>query len=190
MKLSVIVFSMLMILLSILNVIRHLICDNNLNWLLNLNLIYETQWTEARSGLLISMLRKLNWFHLTGLITLVLLMWKWMGLFLRKNYLLKCWGWPLLNWIGTLALSVLIKILPRKFEPLFVLWSFFLLRLLSISINPPYVHLWNTVVTSGAGVTSCYLELLDKLKNESAGLLVLHLLLFLNPWLIVEMWAA
>ena len=39
---------------------RHLICDNNLNWLLNLNLIYETQWTEARSGLLISMLRKLN----------------------------------------------------------------------------------------------------------------------------------
>ena len=190
MKLSVIVFSMLMILLSILNVIRHLICDNNLNWLLNLNLIYETQWTEARSGLLISMLRKLNWFHLTGLITLVLLMWKWMGLFLRKNYLLKCWGWPLLNWIGPLALSLLIKILPRKFEPLFVLWSFFLLRLLSISINPPYVHLWNTVVTSGAGVTSCYLELLDKLKNESAGLLVLHLLLFLNPWLIVEMWAA
>ena len=32
----------LTILLSILNVIRHLICDNNLNWLLNLNLIYET----------------------------------------------------------------------------------------------------------------------------------------------------
>ena len=30
------------ILLSILSVTRHLICDNNLNWLLNLNLIYET----------------------------------------------------------------------------------------------------------------------------------------------------
>ena len=29
----------LMILLSILSVIRHLICGNNLNWLLNLNLI-------------------------------------------------------------------------------------------------------------------------------------------------------
>ena len=33
---------MLMILLAILSVIRHLICGNNMNWLLNLNLIYET----------------------------------------------------------------------------------------------------------------------------------------------------
>ena len=37
--LSVILPSMLMILLSIPSVIRHLICGNNLNWLLNLNLI-------------------------------------------------------------------------------------------------------------------------------------------------------
>ena len=49
-----------MILLSILSVIRHLICDNNLNWLLNLNLIYETLWTGARSGLFISMLGLVN----------------------------------------------------------------------------------------------------------------------------------
>ena len=46
----VILLSMLMILLSILSVIRHLICDNNLNWLLSLNLIYETLWTGAGSG--------------------------------------------------------------------------------------------------------------------------------------------
>ena len=39
---SVILLSMLMILLSILSVIRPLICGNNLNWLLNLNLICET----------------------------------------------------------------------------------------------------------------------------------------------------
>ena len=58
MMLSVILPSMLMILLSILSVIGHLICGNNLNWLLNLNLIYETQWTGVRSGLLISMLGK------------------------------------------------------------------------------------------------------------------------------------
>ena len=45
MMLSVILPSMLMILLSILSVIGHLICDSNLNWLLNLNLIYETSWT-------------------------------------------------------------------------------------------------------------------------------------------------
>ena len=75
MMLSVILLSMLMILLSILSVIKHLICGSNLswllNWLLNLNLIYEILWTGARSGLLISMLGKLNWFCLTILITLV-----------------------------------------------------------------------------------------------------------------------
>ena len=71
--LSLILLSMAMILLSILNVIRHLICGNNLNWLLNLNLIYETLWTGARSGLLISMLEKFNWSQLIGLITLILL---------------------------------------------------------------------------------------------------------------------
>ena len=54
--LSVILLSMLMIVFSILSVIRHLTCCNNLNWLLNLNLIYETLWTGVRSGLLISML--------------------------------------------------------------------------------------------------------------------------------------
>ena len=72
--LSVILPSMLMILLSVVSVIRHLICGNNLNWLLNLNLIYKTRWTGLRSGLLISMLGKLSWFCLTGLITMVLLM--------------------------------------------------------------------------------------------------------------------
>ena len=41
---SVILLSMLMILISILTVIRHVIRGNNLNWLLNLNLIYETLW--------------------------------------------------------------------------------------------------------------------------------------------------
>ena len=72
--LSVIVLSMLMILLSILSVIRHLIRGNNLNWLLNMNLICETLFTGAGSGLLISILEKLSWFRLTGLVTLVLLM--------------------------------------------------------------------------------------------------------------------
>ena len=74
MILSVILLSMLMILLSILGVIRHLICGKNLNWLLNYNLTYETLWTGAKSGFLILMLEKLNWFYLAGLITLVLLM--------------------------------------------------------------------------------------------------------------------
>ena len=70
--LSVTLLSMLMILLFILSVIRHLICGNNLNWVLNLNLIYETLWTGVRSGLLISMLAKLSCFRLTSLITMAL----------------------------------------------------------------------------------------------------------------------
>ena len=45
---------------STLNMIRHLICGNNYNWVLNLNLIYEIVWAGARSGLLMSMLEKLN----------------------------------------------------------------------------------------------------------------------------------
>ena len=91
--------------------IQHLICANNLNWILNLNLIYKTLWTGARSSLLISMLGKVNWFHLTSLITLVLLMWKWTSLFLRKNHLIWCWSWPpLLNWIETLVRSLLLHV--------------------------------------------------------------------------------
>ena len=60
--------------LSILGVIRHLICGGSLSWLLNLNLIYRVLWTGVENGLLISVLGKLSWFGLTGLITMVLLM--------------------------------------------------------------------------------------------------------------------
>ena len=81
--------------LMMLTVIKHMTSCKNYKWLLNLNLICETLWTQAGSGLLFSMLEKLNWFHLTesyntGAIDL--LMWKWTDLFLRKNYLLKFWG--------------------------------------------------------------------------------------------------
>ena len=65
MMLSVILLPMLMILLSILSVIRHLICSSK---------IYKTLWTGVSSGLLIPMLGKLIWFHLTSLITMVLSM--------------------------------------------------------------------------------------------------------------------
>ena len=148
MMLYVILLSVLMMLLSILSVIRHLILATTRigfwTW------IWSTRHCGlGRSGFLISTLGKLNWFCLTSQITLVLLMWKWMGLFLRKNNLLRCWGWlSLLNWIGALTLSLLLKLPPRKLEPWFVLWSFFLLKLLCISINQLYGHAWNTVVLS------------------------------------------
>ena len=64
------------------------------------------------------------------------------------------------------------------------------LKLLRISINLPYAHVWNTVATSGlvppVATWICY----TNYKNGYAGLLVLHLLLFLNLWLTVEMWPA
>ena len=53
MVLYVILVSIPMKLLFILSVIRHLICGNNLDWLLNFNVIYKIVWTGARSGLLI-----------------------------------------------------------------------------------------------------------------------------------------
>ena len=54
----------------------------------------------------------------------------------KKNHLLRCWGWLfLLYCIGVLALSLLLKLPPIKLVPWLVLWSFFLRRLLCISIN-------------------------------------------------------
>ena len=73
MMLFVTLLALLMILLFTLIFIRQQICDNNKNWLLSLNLIYETMWTAAGNGFLISMLEKLKWFCMTSLITLVLL---------------------------------------------------------------------------------------------------------------------
>ena len=115
--LSMKLLSALMILISILSVISHLICGNNLNWLLNLYFVYKTLWTRIRSGLLIPVLGKLSWIRLTGLIITVLLMRKWMGLFLRKSHLLRCFGWPsLLNWISGLKLYLLLKLPPIKLK--------------------------------------------------------------------------
>ena len=55
------------------------------------------------------MLKKLSLCCLIGLITVVLLMWKCMYLFLRKNHL------SLPNWIGALKLSVLLNFLSPEF---------------------------------------------------------------------------
>ena len=86
-----------------------------------------------------------------------------MGLFLRKNYLFRCWDClSLLNWIKGLTLSLLLKLPPRKLEPWFVLWRFFLM-LLCISIIVPYDLAWNTVVMSE--LVPLAATLLDKLQN-------------------------
>ena len=71
------------------------------------------------------------------------------GSVLEEKSSFMIWSWPFLNWIGVLILSLLLKLSPRKFDLWCVLWSFFLLRLLCISISLPYAHLWTTVVTPG-----------------------------------------
>ena len=82
--------------------------------LLNLNLIYEILWTGVGSCLLISMLEKLNLLHLVSIITLVLLFENWWVCSWLKNHILRCCIWlSLLNWMGALTLSPLLK-LPRK----------------------------------------------------------------------------
>ena len=66
---------------------------------------------------------------------------KWM--LLKKNHILRSWdSLSFLNWIGAPTLSLLLKQHPR---PCSAVWSFFLLRLLCISINLPYDLAWNNV---------------------------------------------
>ena len=145
--------------------------------------------TGAGSGLLISMLEKLNFCCLTGLKTLVLLMSKSMGLLLRNNHLLRCGGWLfILNWIGALTLALLQRLRPRKLEPWLVLWSWFLLSLPCISINLPCSYVWNTVVMSGLVLLVATWNCWISYKNGYTGLLALRSLPLLNPWLIVRMW--
>ena len=83
------------------------------------------------------------------IVIIMLLMWKWVVLLLRKNHLLKCWGWlshP--NYIRSFTLSLLLKVSARSLEPWLVLWSSFPLRMFWIFINLPYDQACNTLVMS------------------------------------------
>ena len=82
--------------------------------------------------------------------TLVLLMWKWMGLFLRKNQFLRCLDWrSVTNWIKAHTLSLLLKLQNWSW---FILWSVFLLRLLCISINSDRLHYFSVTIPR------CYMD--------------------------------
>ena len=54
-------------------------------------------------------------------------------------------------------------------------------------INLPYDNAWNTVVMSGLLVPVATWDCWISYKNRYAGLLVLHLLPLLSPWLVVKM---
>ena len=139
--------------------IRHLNCGKNLNWLLNLNLIYQTLSTGVGSGLLISILEKLTWFLLTGLITMLTLMWKLISLFLNKNNLLK--SSKLDSCITSIAKTASKKtgalICSMKF-----LSSEVVLYLYKSTLWPCMEYCCHVRV----GACSCYLELLEKLQKR------------------------
>ena len=141
---------MLMILLSIVSVISHLICGNNLNWLQNLSLIYEILWTQARSGLLVSMLGKHIWFRSTGSYNTGSIDVKMDWSVLVEKSFFKMPGLIFsskLDWGACIIL--IVKTASKKIGAWFILWSFFLPSLLCISINLPCTHARNTVVMSG-----------------------------------------
>ena len=166
MMLSAILLSMLMILLSILSVIRHLIRGINLNRLLNLNLIYERLWAGSRSALLISMLVKLKWFCLVGLITGSIDV-KIGKLFLEEKpsfKMLRLTFSSKLDW-GSYIISI-AKTASKKIGALIRFMKFLspgvALYFYKSTIRPCMeycCHVW-------VGVRSCYLELLDKLQKR------------------------
>ena len=166
MMLSVILLSMLMILLSILGVIGPLICGNNLNWLQNLNLIYERldwgkKWLvdfNAGKTQLVSFDRCNN----NGSIDV-----KMGGSILEEKSSFKMLGLTFsseLDW-GSYFISV-AKTASKKIGALIRSMKFLspevALYLCGSAIRPCMeycCHVWT-------GAPSCYLDLLDKLQKR------------------------
>ena len=128
------------------------------------------------------MLEKLNWFPLTGLITPVLLMWKWMSLFLKKNLLLRYWGWLFsskLDW-GSYIISI-AKTSYKKIEALIRSMKFVspeVALYLYKSTICPCMEYWSHV---WAGAPTCYLELLDRLQKRIRRTVGPTVVSFLEP---------
>ena len=86
-----------------------------------MNLTYETldwgkKWlVDFNAGK--TQLVSFDWSRNTGAVDV-----KVVGSVLEKKSSLRYWGWvSILNWIGALTLSRLLKLPPRKLEPWFVL---------------------------------------------------------------------
>ena len=100
---------MLMILFSILSVIRYLICDSNLNWILNLNLIYKTLSTGVRSETQLVLFDRSN--------NNVSIDVKVNGSVLEEKSFFKMLGLALFSKLdGARTLSLLLKLPPRKLK--------------------------------------------------------------------------
>ena len=158
MVLSVVLAPMLMILLSILGVIRHLICGGSLSWLL----ICCALWTGLGNGLLISMLVLFDWSNNNGSIDV-----KMDGSVLEEKSSFKMLGLTFsskLDW-GSYIISI-AKTASKKIGALIHSMKFLspqVVLYLYKSTICPYMeyccHAW-------ASAPSCYLEFLDKLQKR------------------------
>ena len=92
------------------------------------------------------------------------------GSVLSKNHLLRCWVWlSLLNWIGALTLSLLLKLPPKKIVAMIRSIKFLSpevsLYLYKSTIRPCMdycCHIW-------AGAPNCYWEFFGKLQKRIYG---------------------
>ena len=182
MLLSVILLSLLMILLSTLNVIRYLICDNNQNWLLNWNLIYERLWTWAGSGKWLvdfnagkTQRVSFDCSNITGVIGL-----KMDGIVLEEKSSFKMLEMTFSSKLDWESYIIFITKTASK-KNCALIHS---VKFLSLEVA---LYLYKSVIMSGlvrlVATWDCWISY----KNGYTGLLVLHLLPLLNPWLIVEM---
>ena len=68
-----------------------------------------------------------------------------MDLLLINSNLVRCRACRfVINWIRSLTMSLLLKLPETKLEPSFLLWSFFLVTLVFISLNMSYNLAWDT----------------------------------------------
>ena len=176
---------MLMILLSILSIIRHLICGSNLNWLMNMNLInkkldWGKKWLvdfSAGKTQLVSFDRSNN----TGSIDV-----KMDGSVLEEKSSFKMLGLTFsskLDW-GSYIICI-AKTASKKIRALICSMKF-------LSPEVP-LYLYKSIICPlmkyccdiWAGAPSCYLELLDKLQKQISWTVGPSLAASLEP---LEMW--
>ena len=90
-----------------------------------------------------------------------------------------------LDW-GSYIVSI-VKTASKKIGALIHSMKFLSPEVALYLYNLPYGHVWNTVVMSGLVLLVATWNCWISYRNGYVGLLVLHLLPLLNPWLMVQM---
>ena len=169
---------------AVLCVIGHLICGNNQNWLLNLNLIYDTldwgrKWLVGFNAGKTQQV-SFDWSNETGTIDVKMdrsvLDVKSTFKMLKFTFCSKLdWGSCIISIAKTASIAALIRSI-KWFGPEVTLCLY------KATMWPCMEY--GSVLGCDPG---CYLESLDKLQKRILGLLLFHLLPLLNPWFIIEM---